>query len=69
MNIKQYIESHPNKAEARQKLADDIGYEEVTVRSWANGNRFPSRKAMKLVFKATKGKVTVKEMIDGNGDQ
>lgn len=64
MKLSEYINLHKNKSEARETLAQAIGCEEVTVRSWANGNRFPHRKWWKSIELATKGKVTIADMVE-----
>ncbi len=45
-------------------LAAKLGVSEVTVRSWANGNRSPRRKLLKAIVLATDGKVTIDSLID-----
>lgn len=62
MNINEYINSFPDKVKARCDLAEAIGYEEVTVRSWANGNRHPGRKIWPAIEIATDGKVTTADL-------
>jgi DNA-binding transcriptional regulator YdaS (Cro superfamily) len=64
MNINEYINSSPNKAEARRNLAEVLGMKEVTIRAWANGNRHPHRKMWYSIEKATNGKVKVTDLID-----
>lgn len=54
MNLKQFIESKPrNERKAiRQKIAKVCGVSEITVRSWANGNRgMPPQYLLLLVKK------------------
>jgi DNA-binding transcriptional regulator YdaS (Cro superfamily) len=63
MNLSNFIDSHPNKSEARRNLADKLGVAEVTVRSWANGNRKPSALAAKNIERATGGKVTAAQLL------
>ncbi|MGZ8220015.1 MAG: hypothetical protein ACXWT0_00055 [Methylobacter sp.] len=63
MNIEQYINSHKDKAAARRKLAVAVGRSEITIRSWANGNRFPGREIWSLIVRVTKGKITIKDLI------
>ena len=62
MNINEYINSSPNKAEARRKLAVSVGKKEVTVRSWANGTRHPSRGVWPKIIYATNGLVTITDL-------
>jgi len=62
MNIREFIESSSNKAAARQELADLIGVEEVTVRSWANGNRHPRRKLWNTIVSVTDGAITLHDL-------
>jgi DNA-binding transcriptional regulator YdaS (Cro superfamily) len=64
MNINDYINSSPNKAETRRYLAEVLGMKEVTIRAWANGNRHPHRKIWHSIEKATKGKVKAVDLID-----
>jgi DNA-binding transcriptional regulator YdaS (Cro superfamily) len=62
MNINEYINSFSDKASARIVLAEAVGVKEVTVRSWANGNRHPYRKVWPDIVKATNGAVTVSDL-------
>lgn len=63
MKIKEYINSSSNKAEARRLLAEALGMKEVTIRSWANGNRHPSSKIWREIEKATGGAVKAIDLI------
>lgn len=64
MNINEYINSSDNKAEARRILAANLGIKEVTVRSWANGNRHPNRRIWAAIVSATNGAVTITDLMD-----
>lgn len=64
MNIKAFIDSSSNKTEARRNLAALLDVEEVTVRSWANGNRHPNRKIWKKIVEATEGAITIADLAD-----
>lgn len=63
MNLKSFIDSHTDKAEARKKLAEKLDVAEVTIRSWANGNRKPSALAAKNIERATNGAVLAKQLL------
>ena len=64
MNIKEYINSSIDKAEARRNLAASLGIKEVTVRSWANGSRHPNRKIWAAIVSATNGYITINDLMD-----
>lgn len=66
MNIKDFIDSSSNKTEARIQLAAALGIKEVTVRSWANGNRHPKRKIWKKIVEVTEGKITINDLVEQN---
>jgi DNA-binding transcriptional regulator YdaS (Cro superfamily) len=55
--LRLFIDKQPSKAKARQAIAEKIGVKEVTVRSWANGNRSPSKKHLQSLEQATNGEV------------
>lgn len=59
MKISEYINYSSNKAEARRDLAKSIGVSEVSVRSWANGSRHPSRKLWPSIVNASGGAITI----------
>lgn len=62
MKLSDYINTFNNKALARENLALLVGCSEPAIRSWANGQRFPSRKYWDKIIKATDGKVTIMDM-------
>ncbi|MEX2524720.1 MAG: YdaS family helix-turn-helix protein [Gammaproteobacteria bacterium] len=62
MELGEFIKSHPRRQrmQLRRCLADAHGISEVTVRSWANGQRrHPCRlAAVEITEKVTGGRVT-----------
>ncbi len=62
MDINEYINKSPNKAEARKALAHAIGRKEVTIRSWANGIRYPARKIWPEIVSASSGLITIHDL-------
>lgn len=60
MDLKQYIASFPalRRMAERERLGQACGVSEITVRSWANGNRrIPAEKVLSLEL-ATEGQVS-----------
>jgi len=66
MTIYEYINSFENKGEAYKALANALGRSEVTVRSWANGNRYPGRKLWRDIEVATDRRVTATDLLHGS---
>lgn len=62
MELREFIDSHPRRqrTQVRRRIAVAHGIAEVTVRSWANGQRkHPCRLAsVKITEKVTDGLVT-----------
>jgi DNA-binding transcriptional regulator YdaS (Cro superfamily) len=62
MDLREFIQSHPRhqRAQVRRRIAVAHGIAEVTVRSWANGQRnHPcSLAAVRITEKVTNGLVT-----------
>lgn len=62
MELREFIESHPRsqRAQLRRRIAAAHGIAEVTVRSWANGQRkHPcSLAAVRITERVTEGLVT-----------
>lgn len=60
MNLRDYINLNQTRADralARRSLAEKVGVAETTVRSWVNGNRYPSRFQWKRIEDATDSQV------------
>ena len=68
MKLNEYIASFDNRMEARKNLAEALGVSEITVRSWANGNRHPDRKKLAAIVKATGGSVTIHDLIEDHNN-
>ena len=65
MKLSEYINTtFPNKKTAFDHLAKDLGCSRFTVKSWADGSRFPHRKWWAAIQTATDGSVTVADMAD-----
>jgi transcriptional regulator with XRE-family HTH domain len=65
--LRTFINKQPSsKKKAREELAQKIGVEEITIRSWANGNRSPSKKYLQRIEQATNGEVKATDFL---GDQ
>lgn len=65
MNLREYIDKHPRerRREVRQMIADSLGVTEPCVRHYANGTRsIPSRHLMPIV-EATKGLVSLVDLL------
>lgn len=62
MTLSQYLE---DKGLSHAEFAKSIGVSQVTVTRWANGQRFPGRREIERIQKATKGAVTANDLLRG----
>jgi DNA-binding transcriptional regulator YdaS (Cro superfamily) len=62
--LQSFIDKQPSsKKKAREVLAGKIGVKEITIRSWANGNRSPSKKHLQRLERATNGEVKAADFL------
>lgn len=61
--LKIFIDKHSSKSKARAFLASQLGVSEVTIRSWANGNRSPSKRFLEKIEEVTGGEVKVSHFL------
>lgn len=61
MKLSEYLDSHNLSYAAFGKK---IGTSDVNVWRWANGERFPVRKFLHKITKATNGKVTANDFVE-----
>jgi DNA-binding transcriptional regulator YdaS (Cro superfamily) len=64
MTLQEYINSFPKneRFRLRKRIAEEVGVVEITVRSWANGNRKPGATQVIKIVNATDHAVSASDL-------